>query len=98
MEVYHNSEWGTVCDDSWDTTDATVVCQQLGYNEATSAPGQATFSEGSGPIHYNDVACKGTEARLADCLHRGIGSHNCAHAEDAGVVCRIHGQLGSVGV
>ena len=31
MEVCINDQWGTICDDSWGTADATIVCKQLGY-------------------------------------------------------------------
>ena len=30
MEICLNNEWGSVCDQMWDDTDAGIVCRQLG--------------------------------------------------------------------
>ena len=87
MEVYHNGVWGTVCDDGWDLNDAQVVCNQLGFGTATAAGHGASYGWGSGQIWLDDVNCTGGEETIGNCSHRGWGSHNCHHGEDASVRC-----------
>ncbi|XP_026365913.1 macrophage receptor MARCO [Ursus americanus] len=84
-EVYYNGVWGTICDDSWDDSDATVFCRMLGYSRGTALTGMIP---GQGEIWLDDVACRGTELSLWYCQKSSWGSHNCNHSEDAGVECR----------
>ena len=87
MEIYHDGQWGTVCDDGWDINDARAVCRQLGFSSASQYKRNAYFGEGSGKIWLDDVVCTGSEIFLKDCSHPGWETHNCGHDEDAGVIC-----------
>ncbi|XP_041669446.1 HHIP-like protein 1 [Cheilinus undulatus] len=88
VEVFVGGEWGTVCDDLWSTNNAAVVCRQLGFRFALKAAKNSEFGEGRNlRILLDDVQCEGNEATLLDCKHAGLATHNCAHYEDAGVIC-----------
>ncbi len=43
--------------------------------------------DGTGQIWLDDVRCTGSETRLIDCPANPLGSHNCFHRSDAGVLC-----------
>ena len=95
VEVNYDGEWGTVCDNGWDDTDAGVVCRQLGYGSYGATPySNAYFGQGSGSIILDNVTCTGSELTLDSCSHLGIGvTKSCSHSEDVGVRCYHRGYI-----
>ena len=90
LEAFHNSQWGSVCDDRFNGTVKNgilkdhyapeVACKQLGYGtgrmvaRARLGMSMAPLSQ---PTWLDDVHCSETGSRLAQCNHAGWGLHNC---------------------
>ncbi|XP_049332915.1 scavenger receptor cysteine-rich type 1 protein M130-like isoform X5 [Astyanax mexicanus] len=87
VEVLHRGQWGTVCGDDWDMSDAAVVCRELGCGEAVDALGKSHFGSGSGPIWMDDVDCSGSESRRKNCRSPVWGKHDCNETHNSGVIC-----------
>ncbi|KAJ7990342.1 hypothetical protein DPEC_G00299310 [Dallia pectoralis] len=90
VEIFIRGEWGTVCDDLFNSKAAAVVCRQLGFPVALRVAKRAELGGGNGSILLDDVECEGTERTLLECKRAKVGQHNCAHDEDVGVVCGHH--------
>lgn len=54
---------------------------------AYTAIERAMFGRGEGNIWLDEVACNGSENKLQDCAHNGVGKTDCRHGEDASVAC-----------
>ena len=88
VEMCMNRAWGTVCNNSFSSSDAEVVCTQLGYKFNGSSVLIASETPiGSGPIFLDRVSCKGAEKRVMDCQQAPVGLHTCTHQQDIGVKC-----------
>ncbi|XP_030201695.1 deleted in malignant brain tumors 1 protein isoform X2 [Gadus morhua] len=85
LEISHNGQWGTICDDKWEMSNTEVVCRQMGCGQGLSFSGE--FGAGSGPIWMDDVVCTGEEDAITQCSHPNYGENNCGHSEDVGIVC-----------
>ena len=89
MEVCFNNAWGTVCDHSFSSSDANVVCTQLGYRfNGTVLQPISMFSQGTGPIFLDELACDGNEKTVMECGGSAPGLYTCTHQEDAAVRCK----------
>ncbi|XP_078088580.1 scavenger receptor cysteine-rich domain-containing protein DMBT1-like [Mustelus asterias] len=87
VEVYRNSIWGTVCDNSWDINAANVVCRVLNCGTALSAERGASYGNGTGDIWWYNVSCDGKETNLDQCSDNPQVGTACTHTQDAGVSC-----------
>ena len=92
VEVLHDDQWGTVCDDNWDFLDATVVCRQIGFNSVANITRFSSLVFGSRvnntvPVWLDNIRCTGNETNLGSCPHLGFGVEDCSHFEDSGVYC-----------
>ena len=85
MEIYFDSEWGTVCNHNWGQRNADVVCRQIGFPDAIQA--EAFYGQGSGRIWLDNVSCNGSEVQLSDCSHNGWDIVDCHHNDDIGIIC-----------
>ena len=48
LEVMYNDTWGTVCDDAFQSPEANVACETLGYSQALCYVREARFGHGTG--------------------------------------------------
>jgi len=94
VEIFYQGSWGTVCDDDWGLSDASVVCKQVGCGPALAYKSNAYFGYCKGHILLDNVNCEGSEPILSACYSLGWGIHNCGHHEDAGVICMGNGARG----
>lgn len=74
-----------VCDDSWDTRDARVVCHELGYPDVMITYIESHFGAVGETFAMDNVECTGKETSLGVCVHKS--TDDCGPAEAAGVLC-----------
>ncbi|XP_065884217.1 scavenger receptor cysteine-rich type 1 protein M130-like isoform X2 [Dysidea avara] len=85
LEILLNGLWGTVCSRDFNLVDATVACNQLGYDNATRI-----FNYGGGqdlPINFYTIQCYGNESKLITCQYEIYPTFYCSHLLDVGITC-----------
>ena len=98
LEIFHDNEWGTVCDDFFGRRDAKVACKQMDYTGAEAYLTDVAVASGR-RFWLDDVNCLGNEAKLTECFYNSDvrnsssrtspqwGIANCIPSEQVGVRC-----------
>ncbi|EDV22998.1 uncharacterized protein TRIADDRAFT_681, partial [Trichoplax adhaerens] len=97
LEIFHNRQWGGVCDDNFSMVEANVACNQLGYGKALSyfccsnviTKSQRRYRQINfyGVYWLDNVKCSSKVKKLSDCHHAGWGMNNCGVTEAVSIQC-----------
>jgi len=89
VEIKYDTEWGRVCNNDWDDTDASVVCKQLGYVDGRMERNGLSRPHGAGYVRMDNVQCKGSESSILECKHTASWKPKLSTCSDAAVVCNV---------
>ena len=86
LEIEIDEYWRPICDSNWTLADATVACNQLGFEGALSA--SYWYGASSHKVDISELNCLGNESRLLDCPHkRHYSSDYCNSSNIVAIHC-----------
>lgn len=86
VEIFLNGQWGTICGQYLNRTEAIVLCRQLGYQGGKRLPA-GSYGPGTGHVILSGIDCEGNEASIRDCVWYGYSENTCEHSLDAAITC-----------
>ncbi|XP_052784322.1 uncharacterized protein LOC128220099 isoform X2 [Mya arenaria] len=94
VELQVQGQWGTVCGESFDAKDATVLCRMMGLNfSAFMRTKRNNLGQRSGPALMNHINCSGSEEHINSCPYFSPTSY-CSSDEDISLLCTECGVIG----
>ncbi|CAE1178035.1 DMBT1 [Acanthosepion pharaonis] len=85
VEIYHQGQWGTICNNNWDMKEIIVACRMLGFKKGNMLN---RIIPGIGIIWLSNVDCSGSEISLEQCSKSDWGVHDCQHEQDVAIICQ----------
>uniref|UniRef100_UPI00398EAB6B lysyl oxidase homolog 3B-like isoform X2 n=1 Tax=Pristiophorus japonicus TaxID=55135 RepID=UPI00398EAB6B len=92
VEILHGKRWGMICSDRWSTSEAMVVCRQLGLGYSLHAVTETWYWDadtGAKEMVLSGVKCTGDEMTLSHCQSHGdrVKCLKTGARFAAGVIC-----------
>ncbi|XP_067884748.1 lysyl oxidase homolog 3B-like isoform X3 [Heterodontus francisci] len=92
VEILHGKKWGIICSDRWTTSEAMVVCRQLGLGYSLHAVTETWYWDadtGATEMVLSGVKCTGNEMTLSQCQNHGanVKCKKTGTRFAAGVIC-----------